>query len=316
MCADKTALNKNSDGHSIDLNEVVRAVCLDGDCYSKYSQSVRESYSLDTEAKVGRFLDELGFSRFEFKSRKMPDTYYLNLNYLGKEIGLNKKTIADIIHWQSQNVERWVRFGTGTALIILVIGSNASMKEMTPLHIPKSEKVDKEVQDIIRFYRDFGDASLAIVNYAGYAKVAMWPTRFKDIEKSNCLCTTIMDGEKCFVSDGLEMAMRLALLHEGVMPFSRSFIVLISDGADDDSARTQAILDLIKEKRTIEYYTYFVETIGRQELTNQIKKKFHDSMGGVSLAEPLAHSLDWWVYRDVIVCPWCGHEGYYSEHLH
>jgi len=325
------------DGHGV--NEVVRAVCLQGFTYSKYQKAVVERYGQDMDDKIRRLFDELAWSRFWDSGKlKMTDTYTLALKYLGNEIGLDGETMEEIIHWQSANIERWQNsWGKRTGLIILVIASNASMREFCPNLLSKAEEVESLVHELIDHFCHFSyweDVSLAIVNYAHSTKLSMRPTPFKDIDKHNCLYTTLMEGGQACISKGLEEALNLAHLNEKQSPNSKSYMVLISDGTDDNPTRTKAVLDIIKQKRNIEFYTYFVysneshkklSTFGGprrlytlSSITSSYspkKAQFDASIGGVSLENNFVSSLDWWIDRDIIPYPWYYQEGCYKECL-
>ena len=295
------------------------AVCTGGDCYGKYEESVVNRYGKEMDAKVKRFLNKLSINKLLLdEKRSITTTYTSSLKRLGNDIGLSKTAFEEIVRWQeinfirNQNKER-----QSTVDMILVIANNVSMNYMHPLRISKADFVEAEVHRLINNfthykYNNWNNFQLAIINYAERADVSTWPTPLRDVDNLTKIVPPTR-GRGAHISEGLETAMLLASKFGGQNQYSRMPMVLVSDGYDDDPARTQAVLDTIRGKRTIELYAYFVDTMTNQQQNDWLRNAFYESIGCVSLRNDMVHSLNWWFTRDILLFEWYEQESYYRD---
>lgn len=108
------------------------------------------------------------------------------------------------------------------------------------------------------------------------------------------------------ISVGLETALQIAQMHNG-----NTYVVLIADGQDDDQERTKKIINDIIQKRGIEFYSYFVESL----YSDTSQREAFNLTGGIPLSSPIVQSLDWWVTRDMMPYPWYEQESWYKQEL-
>ena len=306
---DGSILSRDSKKDSSYLNEVVMAVCIGGDCYSKFNQDVIRYFGEETNEKILRFLNELGHRRFVGGSKKLTETYKLSLIYLGKDIGLEDKTIKEIIEWQQKRLTH----DGYDIMLLLVVATNSSMKELNPQHITKEEFVVNEIRDLISNFKGYiydywNNLTLSIITYDTIAHNHMWPTRLQNIDENKIDIKTTEENTVC-ISEGLESALRIAQMHVG-----KTYMVLVSDGQDDDVEKTKKVIDAIMHKRSIEFYTYFVDSLTYQNVSTTKRSAFC-SIGGIPLSTPIVETLDRWVTRDVSFHPWYEQESWYEQEL-
>lgn len=293
--------------HPVDLDEVVRAVCIGGNCYSKFEHDVIRYFSEETNEKILRLLNELDVMQrmMDVGNKKLTETYKLSLKYLGKDLGLHDETIREIIDWQQRRLSL-----IGHGMILLVVAANSSMKGLTPLRISKEDFIGNEIKKMIsRFksykYEDWNNLTLSIINYATIAKYHTWPTRLQNIDEIK-IDIKATEEKAVRISEGLEAAMQIIQMLEG-----KTYLILVSDGQDDDAERTKKIIDEIKHKWEIEFYSYYVES----SHSDTSQREAFNLIGGIPLSDSLEQTVDWWITRDVLPHPWYEQECWYKQEL-
>lgn len=136
----------------------------------------------------------------------------------------------------------------------------------------------------------------------------MWPTRLQNIDEHK-IEMKALEENTTRISAGLEMALQMAQMHDG-----KTYVVLITDGKDDDANKTRQVIDTIKHKRNIEYYTYLLDSLNLQHI-NVSERNTFDLLGCVPLSSPIVQSFDWWVTRDITFHPWYEQEKWYEQEI-
>lgn len=305
---DGSFLSKDGRKDNEYLDEVVMAVCIGGDCYSKYKQDVIRYFGDETNEKILRLLNELDVMHrwLDVGNKRLTETYKLSLKYLGKDIGLHCETIKDITDWQQKRLNH----DGYDKLLLLVVATNSSMKELTSLQVTKEDLVENEIKDLISHFKGYkydywNNLTLSIITYDKFANNHTWPTHLQNIDEINLEIKATRENT-VRISEGLKIAMEISQVFEG-----QTYMVLVSDGQDDDAEKTKKLIDTIKHKRSIEFYTYFVESLH----SDTSHKEAFILTGGIPLYNPLERSVDWWVTRDVIPYSWYEQEGWYEQEL-
>ena len=308
---DGSILSKDSKKDNSFLDEVVTAVCIGGDCYSKFEHDVIRCFGEETNEKILRLLNELDVMHrlADGGSKRLTETYKLSLKNLGKDIGMDDKSIKEILEWQQKRVNH----AGYDILLLLVVATNSSMKGLTPHHITKEEFIVNEIKDMVSHYKGYkydywNNLTLSIITYDNFANNHICPTRLQNIDENKIVIKTTEENT-VRISEGLESALRIAQMNVG-----KTYMVLVSDGQDDDVERTKKVIDAIMHKRSIEFYTYFVDSLTYQNV-NTIKRSAFCSIGGIHLSTPFVETLDWWVTRDLTLHPWYEQEEWYEQAL-
>lgn len=150
---ERSILSKEGRKDNKYLDEVVMAVCVGGDCYSKFEHDVIRCFGEETNEKILRLLNELDVMqrRFGGGSKRLTETYKLSLKYLGKDIGMDDKSIKEILEWQQKRVNH----AGYDILLLLVVATNSSMKGLTPHHITKEEFIVNEIKDLVSHFKGY-----------------------------------------------------------------------------------------------------------------------------------------------------------------
>ncbi len=313
MSKEQSTLGEHFVGRLLDLDEVVKAVFIGGDCYSKYCNTIKEQYGLDEEERISRFLNEL-FPVPSFERRRVTDTFALQLKYLGKENGLSEKSVEEIVRWQRLVFNSQYQY---RPFVIFIVANNASMKALHPLRCSKSDYIENCVCDFVSSFRDYqfdywNNLTLAVISYAEFAEVNIGPIGLQDLNE-HAVSFSPKENQEARISCGLEAALKLIQLYNAQSIGQTIYMVLVSDGEDEAPEETNKTLDIIKQKWNIEFYSYFVETLGHSDTINTNQANFYDFIGGVSLEPNLVSRLDWWLTRDMTISPKYTQEGYYIK---
>lgn len=295
-----------------DISDIAEAVCVGGDCYDKYEGYVVQKHGEALNTSVKQFLDEL----IPFYSKKVTSTSVLNRQ--GKAAGISQSAMKNILHWRNKVLEKNWKGNANSPLVILVIACNATMGDMHPLRVAKTTFVEKEVSKMIESFKTnkwIDNIRLSIINFAERAEITTWPISLKDTDwHTKVIQTTPWGGAR--ISEGLMAAMHIVSQFGNANVYTKSYIVLISDGADDVPELTRPVLDAVRQKWGIEFYAYFVDSLTDQRQNDWLKQEFFRFVRCISLNEDLTKKLDWWFWRDVIHYKWYEPEPYYKERIY
>lgn len=231
-------------------------MCVEEDCYSKYSQDVIRCFGDEINKKIIQFLNELDLlqRRLDGASERISESHKVAINYLGADIGLRGSTIDKITGWQKK---RFNHTDCGI-MLLFVIATNSSIGGLTGLWISKAEFVRTEISNLIYKFKNYkhnlqGDLILSIITYNKTANIHVWPTQLSNIDEHK-IEIRALDENTARISAGLETALQMAQMHDG-----KTYVVLITDGKDDDRKKTKQAIDAIKHKRNIEHYTCMMD---------------------------------------------------------
>lgn len=101
---DQSILGKNTSHEDYAyLNDLVKAVCIDGESFDKYEKMVVKIFGDETSENLKHFIEELSRSA---ERKAFSNSSLISLGYLGKNAGLSQETLDTVIKHYQETFQR------------------------------------------------------------------------------------------------------------------------------------------------------------------------------------------------------------------
>lgn len=101
---DQSILGKNTSHEDYAyLNDLVKAVCIDGESFDKYEKMVVKIFGDETSENLKHFIEELSRSA---ERKAFSNSLLISLGYLGKNAGLSQETLDTVIKHYQETFQR------------------------------------------------------------------------------------------------------------------------------------------------------------------------------------------------------------------
>ena len=126
------------------------------------------------------------------------------------------------------------------------------MQRLHPNRITKLDHCQMSISDLATeiLYTNHSDGwriddknNFSIISYAKFAEICLWPTPINKLNEHEQPDIAYLGGKNATISEGLATAMRIAMVLDRYSLRSQTYIVLISDGYDDNPIKTKEIIN-------------------------------------------------------------------------